>query len=75
VPVFDYRLKLALQIYSLSDTFLTADLLLKINHPLIMFIPILSWCVMLAITPLSIGLIAYCSSRPHLSRLNKKQTS
>ena len=37
-----------------------------------MSIAILSWCLILALTPLSIGLIAYCSSRPQLSRVSTK---
>jgi len=37
-----------------------------------MSISILSWCLILALMPLSIGLIAYCSSRPHLSRASTK---
>ena len=72
VPVLDNLLKLTLQFNSLSDTFLTADMLLKIGYSLIMSISILSWCLILALLPLSIGVIAYRSSRPHLSRVSTK---
>lgn len=72
VPVLDYLLKLTLLFYSLSETFITADLFLKINFLLTRSISILTWCLILALTPLSIGLIVYCSSRPQLSRVSTK---
>ena len=72
VPVLDYLLKFMLQFNSLSDTFLTADVLFKIGYEIKMSISILSWCLILALLPLSIGVIAYRSSRPHLSRVSTK---